>query len=153
MYDPYKETTPYQVLGLSPDATAVQIRDCYNALQRELQEQGMSVSDRSKRKQELDAAYNQLRVAAERVKVDFRILDPLIGKRQCETIAATFATPDTTVEGLIKPKSIRVTHATMLAEPPRFTAEPERVGGLHPRAIPDAERSEIPELLAIHFDC
>ena len=103
MFDPYAEQSPYDLLGLTPDASAVEIRDRFNELQRDIQENGMSVGERAKRNQELEDAYNQLRVASQRVKVDFWILDSRIGRKQCETIAETVAKPTTEVKGLIKP--------------------------------------------------
>ncbi|MHC4407279.1 MAG: hypothetical protein ACYTG0_47320 [Planctomycetota bacterium] len=153
MYDPYREKTPYEVLEIPPESTAVQIRDRHTDLQRANQESGASVSDRSKRKQELEEAYNRLRVAGQRVKVDFYLLDPQIGVRQCQTIAEGVAKPNTNVKGLVKPRTIHVTHATMLSEPARLVGEPSRVSGMHPRSIEVAEQAEFPKPLAIRFDC
>ena len=89
MSTPYDEATPYEVLDLAPQATAVEIRDRHNKLQRDLKESSLTSSERSRRKQQLEAAYNQLRVAAQRVRVDFWLLDPRIGLKQCKSLART----------------------------------------------------------------
>ena len=156
MYDPYAQPTPYETLGVTPDATAVQVRDRYNELKREAQEAGGDLKKRSQRLQEIEAAYNKLRVASQRARVDFFLLDPRIGLKQCEAIAKGLLTPDTKVEGLIQPKSIRVAHAAIQGEPKRYVTEPPAVSGLHPQPIEseplDPLRS-LPAPLAITFDC
>ena len=153
MTDPYSEPTPYEVLGLKPEASAIEIRDQYNKLQRDLQESSLSVSERSKRKQALEAAYNQLRVAAQRVKVDFWLLDPRVGLKQIESLADSLATPDTNIEGLVKPRTIRVTHVTVLPDLQNHVQEPAKVPGLHPRTIEGGRARCLPSLFAIQFDC
>lgn len=153
MFDPHAEQTPYDFLGLAPDASAVEIRDRFNELQRDIQESGLSVSERAKRKEQLENAYNQLRVSSQRVKVDFWILDSRIGSKQCESIADSVAKPQTEIKGLIKPKTIRVTHDAMLGEPPRFVDKPERVVGLHAQPMDVAEPAMLPAPLEIQFDC
>ncbi len=153
MKDPYSEPTPYDVLGLKPEASATEIRDQFNKLQRDLQESSLSVSERSKRKQELESAYNQLRVAAQRVKVDFWLLDPRIGLKQVESLAESLTTPDTNVEGLVKPRTIRVTHVTVLPDLQHHVREPAKVAGLHPRIIDLGGEAPLPAPLRIQFDC
>jgi hypothetical protein len=153
MFNPYAEPSPYDILGVSCEASAAEIRDRYNALQRENQESGAPVSERSKRKTELEDAYNKLRVSSQRVKVDFSILDPRIGLKQCESLAASVATPKTTVDGLVKPRTIQVMHTALLSEPATMTAEPPRVTGLYPQSIEAAETPCLPQSLAIQFDC
>lgn len=156
MYDPYGKPTPYETLGVTPDATAVQIRDRYNELKREAQEAGGDVKNRAQRLQEIEAAYNKVRVAGHRARVDFFLLDPRIGLKQCEAIAKSLLTPDTKVEGLIQPKSVRVSHAAIQGEPKRYISEPPPVTGLHPQPIESEERDPIhslPAPLAIVFDC
>ena len=153
MRDPYQEPTPYDVLELTPDATAVQIRDKYNAMQRDIQEAGLNVQERGKRKQTLDEAYNQLRVANQRVKVDFFLLDPRIGMRQCEAVAESFAKPNTDVTGLVKPKTIRVTHEVAVAELSQMTSQPGPVAGMHAHAIATDRKDTLPDVLAVEFDC
>jgi hypothetical protein len=152
MRDPYAEPLPYEVLGLKPEASATEIRDRFNKLQRDMLENSLSVGERSKCKQELEAAYNQLRVAAQRVKVDFWLLDPRIGRKQCENLAQSLATPNTSVAGLVKPRTIRVTHATVLPELSRLAREPARVAGLHPQAIEVGEVEPLPAALEPQFD-
>jgi hypothetical protein len=121
----------------------------------EAQEAG-DVKKRSQRLQEIEAAYNKLRVAGQRARVDFFLLDPRVGLKQCEAIAQSLLSPDTKVEGLIQPKSVRVSHAAIQAEPKRYLSEPPPVSGLHPQPIEserlDALRS-LPAPLAITFDC
>ncbi len=153
MTDPYSQPSPYDVLGVKPDATAAEIRDRKTKLDRDNQESGASASERAKRKQELDAAYDQLRVAEKRVRVDFWLLDPRIGQKQCERLAENLATPNTDVEGLIKPRMIRVTHVTVLPELGRLVREPQKVAGLHPRMIDVDERASLPAALELQFDC
>lgn len=156
MVNPYEQPTPYAVLGIAPDATAVEIRDRYNARLRDIHEAGGEATHRAQRLQELERAYNQLRVATERAKVDFFLLDPRIGQKQYETIAKELLTPNTKVEGLIQAKSVRVTHAAVLAESPQWIAEPPPVADLHPQSIEPDEASEarrLPGPLAIEFDC
>jgi len=153
MYNPYGEPSPYDILGVKPDASAAEVRDRYNALQRENQESGAAVGERSKRKTELEEAYNRLRVSGQRVKVDFAILDPGIGLKQCELIAQTVATPTTTVEGLVKPRTIQVMHTALLNELVKMVDEPPRVTGLYPQPIKVTESSPLPPLLTIQFDC
>ena len=153
MYDPYSQPTPYDVLGVTPDSTAVQIRDTYNKLKRNAQEAGGDVKNRAQRMQEIEAAYNKLRVAGQRARVDFFLLDPRIGLKQCEALAQGLLAPDTKLEGLVQLKSIRVSHAAILGEPKRYTTEPPPVAGLHPQPIETEESAELPGPLAITFDC
>ena len=152
MFDPYEQQTPYEVLGVTPDASATQIRDTYNQLKRDAQEAGGDVKKRSTRLQEIEAAYNKLRVASQRARVDFFLLDPRIGLKQCEAVANTLLTPDTKVEGLFQLKSIRVSHAAIMGEPKRFVSEPPPVTGLHPQPIESEEPAALPAPLAIVFD-
>ena len=153
VYNPYSDPLPYDILGVKPDASAVDIRDRYNALQREIQESGAPIAERSKRKAALEEAYNKLRVSGQRVRIDFGILDPAIGLKQCETIAQSVATPSTTVAGLVKPRTIQVMHTTLLNEPANMVDEPPRVTGLHPRPIEIVASSPLPPPLAVQFDC
>jgi hypothetical protein len=153
MIDPYGEPTPYEVLGLKPEASATEIKDRYNKLQRDLQESGLSVGERSKQLQRLGAAYNQLRVAPQRVKVDFWILDPQVGLKQIESLAESLATPNTNIEGLVRPRTIRVSHVTVLPDLQNHLREPTRVPGLHPRTIDFGRKRILPPALAIQFDC
>ena len=153
MSTPYDEATPYEVLDLDPQATAVEIRDRHNKLQRDLQESSLTTNERSRRKQQLEAAYNQLRVAAQRVRVDFWLLDPRIGLKQCESLAEDLAVPETNVEGLVKPRTIRVTHVAVLGELKRYLQEPERVVGLHPQPVELGATPRVPAALQVQFDC
>src|SRR4051812_32236467 len=114
--DWYEQPTPYNVLNVGPEASAAEIRDTYNGLQRDLQEKGMEAPERARKKERLDTAYNQLRVAGGRMRVDFFLLDPQLGQKQCEAVARGLAKPNTEVEGVIKPRQIKVTHATLLEE-------------------------------------
>lgn len=152
MYDPYSQATPYELLGVTPDASAVQIRDTYNQLKRDAQEAGGDIKKRSQRLQEIEAAYNKLRVAGQRAQVDFFLLDPRMGLKQCESLAQSLLTPDTKVEGLFQLKSIRVSHAAIMGEPKRYVAEPPAVTGLHPQPMESGEPAPLPAALAITFD-
>src|SRR5437588_126313 len=123
------QPSPYEVLGLAPDASAVELRDRYNELQRNLQEAGGNATERARERERLDSAYNQLRVAGNRMRIDFFLLDPQLGLKQCEAIARTLARPNTDLEGIIKPRQIRVTHAVLLDELQELVREPAKVVG------------------------
>lgn len=151
--DWYERPTPYDVLGVTPDGGAAEIRDSYNGLLRNLQETGASSSDRAKEKERLDGAYNQLRVAGSRMRVDFFLIDPQLGQKQCEAIARTLAKPNTEVQGVIKPRQIKVTHAALLDELKTFNQEPPKVVGMHVKPMEITEPFALPEPLAIEFDC
>jgi hypothetical protein len=150
--DRYHAASPYDTLGVSPDATAAEVRDRHNELQRQLQEASMSQSERAKETQRLEAAYNQLRVPANRMRIDFFVLDPQLGRKQCEAAARALAKPSTEVQGLLKPRTFRVGPAALLGELEAFVQEPPKVVGLHPQPMPLPE-PDLPEPLAIHFEC
>jgi hypothetical protein len=152
--DRYSRPTPYEVLGVPPDAGAAAIRDRHAELQRNLQEAGGKANERAREKERLDTAYNQLRVAGNRMRVDFFILDPQLGLKQCEALARGLAKPNTDVKGIIKPRQFRVTHAALLDELGAFHAsETGKVLGLHPRPMEvEEEGFTLPEPLAIEFD-
>ena len=153
VFDRYGGKNPYEVLGLSPDAGAAEIRDRHAELLRNLQEAGASSGDRAREKERLDAAYLPLRMAGTRMRIDFFLLDSQLGLKQCEAVAKTLAKPNTDVKGIIKPRQIRVTHAALLDELKTFEHEPGKVVGLHPRPMEMEEPSALPEPLAIQFDC
>lgn len=156
MFNPYEQPTSYATLGVGSDASAAQIRDRYNDLAREIQEAGGDAAQRAKRLQEIESAYNQLRAASARAAVDFFLLDPRIGQKHSEAIAKELLLPNTKVEGLLQPKSVRVTHAAILAEPKQYIVEPPPVSDLHPQPI-EAEAAtaarRLPGPLAVVFDC
>src|SRR5260370_40624237 len=110
-FDRYGGKNPYEVLGLSPDASAREICDRRNELQRNLQEAGAKTSDRAKEKERLENAYKRLCVPGTRMRIDFFLLDAQLGLKQCEAVAKTPAKPNTDAKGIIKPRQIRVTHA------------------------------------------
>jgi len=150
--DWYQEATPYAALGIeSPDADAKEVRDAYNGLKRDLQEQNIPAPERAKRSQELESAYEQIRMPAARVKVDFFLLDRNLGRKQCEAIAAGLPKPNTDVEGVFKPRNIRVTHEVLYEQLQQFFAEPPKVGGVFPTPI-DLDEPDLPLLLAVRFD-
>jgi hypothetical protein len=151
--DFYERPTPYEVLGVSIDATAKDVRDRHVVLSRELLDKGGSTAEQAKQKEPLDKAYEQLRVAKERVKVDFFLLDSRLGRKQAEALAKALPKPDTNVTGMLKPKQVRVTHAALLAELREFYTEPERVEGLHPRPMDVSDSASLPDPLAVAFDC
>ncbi|NOX55925.1 MAG: J domain-containing protein [Planctomycetes bacterium] len=151
--DRYRRETPYDVLGVPPDATPKEIRNRYTCLTREVRESGLDVAERSKREKRLEEAYSQLRIAANRIKVDFFILDRSLGLKQCQAIAETLSEPDTEVADIIKPRRIRVTHDALLDCLDRLRREPEKVIGLHPQPIEIAETVSLPPPLAVQFDC
>jgi hypothetical protein len=152
--DRYSQPNPYEVLGVAPDASAAAIRDRYAQLQRDLQEAGGKAGDRAKEKERLDAAYNQLRVAGSRMRVDFFMLDNRLGLAQCEALAKALAKPNTDIQGLIKPRQLRVTHATLLDELAVFVgADSAKVPGLYLRPMDVGEETvTLPEPLAVEFD-
>lgn len=151
--DWYEQPTPYDVLGVPPEAGAAQVRDAYNGLQRDLQETGAASSERAKQKERLDTAYNLLRVAGSRMRIDFFLLDPQLGQKQCEAQAKTLAKPNTDIQGVIKPRQIKVTHGVLLEELKAFYHEPEKVIGLHTRPMQIDEPFQLPPPLAVEFDC
>jgi DnaJ-class molecular chaperone len=148
----YTGRTPYDVLGVPPDADARQVRDAFNALQRDLQEKGLSPAELAKQTQALQVAYDQLRDPAERVRVDFRLLDRNLGKKQCEAIAAGVKKPNTEVEGVVKPRNIRVTHEVLYDQLAEYFTDPPKVGGLFPAPM-ELGNPEIPAALDVRFDC
>lgn len=152
-FDFYDRPTPYEVLGVSPDASAADIRDRHNALQRDIQERDIPLAERSREKERLDAAYNQLRVAGGRMRVDFFLLDARVGLKQCATIAAELPKPNTQIEGLIRPRQIKVTHVALLDELEAFFRDPGKVVGLVPRPMDVDEPFMLPGPLAVTFDC
>src|SRR3954468_3331002 len=151
--DFYERPTPYQVLEVPTDATAKEISVQHTKRCRALLEEGGSTTEQVKQKQPLDKAYEQLRVAKERVKVDFFLLDPRLGRKQAEALAKALPKPDTNVTGMLKPKQVRVTHNALLAELREFYTEPERVEGLHPRPMDVSDSAALPDPLAVAFDC
>jgi hypothetical protein len=151
-FDRYRSALPYEVLGVSPDADAREIRDKHNELQRNLQEANVGPSERTKEGQRLESAYNQLRVPGNRMRIDFFLLDAGLGAKQCEAVAKSLARPDTEMKGVLRPRSFKVTHAALLDDLQRFEHEPAKVVGLHPRPMEIADE-ELPEPLAVDFDC
>jgi curved DNA-binding protein CbpA len=151
--DPYRCETPYDVLGVPPEASAVEIRNKYNSLKRDLQESGLDAREHGQKKERIEAAYNQLRTPAQRVRIDFKFLDRSLGSRQCEAIAKTLEKPNTDVGKLIKPRRIRVTHEALLGDLQTFFADPPRPVGLHPRSIELCDPVPLPEPLEVRFDC
>ena len=151
--DPYRCETPYDVLGVTPEASAVEIRNKYNALKRDLQESGLSARERGQKQERIDSAYDQLRTPAQRVRIDFKFLDRTLGSRQCEAIARTLGKPNTDVGKLIKPRRIRVTHEALLGDLKSFFTDPPKPVGLHPRPIELCEPVPLPEPLEVTFDC
>ena len=148
----YTARTPYDILGVPPDADARHVRDTFNALQRDLQEKGLPAGELAKRTQELEAAYGELRDPANRVRVDFRLLDRNLGRKQCEAIAAGLPKPNTDVSGVVKPRNIKVTHEVLYDQLGGYAAEPPRVTGLFPAPL-EFGNPEIPDALDVRFDC
>lgn len=149
----YDAKTPYATLGLeSPDADAREIRDTYNELNRDLQESNTPPQDRARRTQELETAYEQLRTAGTRVQVDFFLLDRNLGRKQCAAIAEKIPKPKTEVEGVIKPRNIKVSHEILFDALKEFFTDPPRVKGVFP-AVMELGGTELPDLLDIRFDC
>ena len=151
--DPYNGESPYDILGVKPSATAKEIKNTYARTKRDIQESGLTPSERAQKLQIIEEAYNQLRVAANRVQVDFFTVDNEIGHRQCRAVAEAFQKPDTDVGDLIKPKRIRVSHQALVDSIADLEREPERVVGLHALPIQADQRLAIPEPLAVQFDC
>jgi hypothetical protein len=145
------QPTPYEILGLSPAASAAEIRDRHSALVREIREAGGDAA----RLREVETAYNALRNPLERAKVDFFLVDSQLGQQDCEAIARTLLSPEIKVEGLIQPKSVRVSHAAVMAEPKKYIVQPPPLGEAVPplESEQDARLRTLPGPLAIEFDC
>lgn len=151
--DRYRKPTPYDVLGVSPDATAKEIVGARNGLKRDLQEKGGDSNQRAKDLQRVETAYDQLCKADLRVRIDFFLLDPKLFLKQTQAIAQRVPKPKAEVEGVLKPRQIRVNHTALLDELKEFFQEPPKVSGLFHRPMEFADDSKLPEPLAIQFDC
>lgn len=151
--DRYQRESAYEILGVGSDASAVEIRDRRNVLQREINDREKDSNQRAKELERVENAYNQVCTGDLRVRVDFFLLDAKLFLKQSEAIARTLTKPKTDVEGVIKPRKIRVTHAALLDELKDFQREPEKVVGFHPRTMEIAEPVPLPGPLAIQFDC
>jgi hypothetical protein len=151
--DRYQKPLPYEVLGVAPDASARDVLNSRNALKRDLQEAGGDPSERARKLQRIEEAYDQVCKPANRMRIDFFLLDPKVGLRQCQALAQGLTRPNTDIQGVIKPRNIRVTHAALLDELATFFREPPKVIGLHVRPMDVQERATLPEPLAIQFDC
>jgi hypothetical protein len=153
--DFYERPTPYMVLDVPPDAPAADIRDRYAGLQRDIQEEGASTEARAKEKERIDAAYNQVRVAGNRMRVDFFLIDPQLGLKQAEAIAKGIGPPDTKIEGLVKVRQLKISHAVLTSLLQEFVADPGRVVGMHvrPLELEEPAAGGLPDVLAPQFDC
>ena len=151
--DRYRQPTPYEALGAAPDATAKEILNQRNTLQRDAQEGGGDPGRREKEIQRVGAAYDLLCNPGVRVRVDFFLLDPKLFLKQCQAIAGEVPKPKAEIEGALKPRQIRVNHAALLDEMRDFFAEPVRVAGLSHRPMEFPAETSLPEPLAIVFDC
>lgn len=151
--DRYRRQSPYEILGVAPDATAKEINDRHNTLQHDLRESGVNSSERTKEMNRLSNAYKLVCKPGERLRVDFFLLDSKLGIKQCEAIVRQLPKPSADIKGFIKPRKIRVTHAALHDELLAFHRDPARVTGFHAQPMEIAETSSLPEALAIHFDC
>jgi hypothetical protein len=151
--DRYRRPSPYDVLGVGPDASAREIVGARNNLKRDLQEKGGDPAHRAKEMQRIEAAYDQLCKADLRVRIDFFLLDPKLFLKQTQAIAQRVPKPKAELEGVFKPRQIRVTHAALIDELKQFFQEPPRVGGLFHRPMEFPADTKLPEPLAIQFDC
>jgi|SRR5947209_7215239 len=155
--DFYERPTPYEVLGVSPDAGAAEIRDRYAGLQRDMALAGATAEARAKEKERLDAAYNQVRVASGRMRVDFFLLDPQLALKQAEAAAKEVPRPDTDVAGVIKPRQLTVRYTAVLGELKAFFGDPGKVVGMFARPMELEEAAAggaaLPDLLMPQFDC
>jgi curved DNA-binding protein CbpA len=151
--DRYQRQSAYDLLGVPPGASAKEIRDRRNTLKYDLKEATMDASERAKQMQRIEEAYDQVSKAELRLKIDFFLLDPRVFLKQCETIAQDLTKPKTEVDGVIKPRRVRVSHSAILDDMQRFMREPGKVIGLHPRPMEIPEASPLPAPLAIQFDC
>ena len=151
--DRYERRTAYDLLGVSPGASAKEIRDRRNTLKRDLQEAAMDAGERARQMQRVEEAYDLVSKAEQRLRVDFFLLDPVVFQKQCEAVAQTLTKPKTDVDGVIKPRRVRVNHTALLDDVKSFFREPAKVTGLQPRPMELAEEQPLPEPLAIRFDC
>jgi hypothetical protein len=141
------------VLGVSSDATAVQLRDKFAEQEREIRESGLSPSERAQRGERLKQAYDQVSAGAQRVRVDFFLIDAQLGRRQAQAVADTVPKPDLALSEVIKPRKINVSHEALWEELDAFRREPPRVEGLQPRPLKTEVDYPLPPILAIQFDC
>jgi hypothetical protein len=149
--DRYGAQTPYEVLDVPPDADAKTLRDRREERRHDLNEASLSPTERARQTQRLEAAYNQV-CGPNRVRVDFFLLDPNLGRKQCEVLARTLSKPNTEIQGIVKPRHFRVGYAVVLGELDTFVHEPPRVVGLHPQPM-TLPGLDLPEPLAVAFDC
>ena len=149
----YRGQTPYAALGIeATDSDARHVRDTFYGVLRDLQEQNLPPEVRVMRSQELEAAYDLLRDPADRVKVDFFLLDRNLGRKQCEASAAGVPKPNTDITCVVKPRNIRVTHEVLYDQLALYFTDPPKVGGLFPAPM-EIGSPEIPDILDIAFDC
>lgn len=151
--DPYRQTTAYDILGVDPKADATEIRNQHTRLKRNLQESGLNATERAKQGKVLEDAYNQIRVSASRVQVDFFFVDNEVGIQQCRKVAQSVGKPQTDVGSLIRPKRINVNHLALVDVLQEFYRQPDKVVGFHPQPTGLGDRVAIPEPLQVRFDC
>ena len=98
--------------------------------------------------------FNEARVFTRRpiLVTDLKSSFANLGKKQCEAIAAGVKKPNTEVEGVVKPRNIRVTHEVLYDQLAEYFTEPPKVGGLFPAPMAIGN-PEIPAALDIRFDC
>src|SRR4051794_10502047 len=100
--DRYRKPTPYDVLGVSPDATAREIVGARNGLKRDWQEKSCDPGERAKQLQRIENAYDQINKPELRIKIDFFLVDPKLFLKQVQTIAQRVPKPKAEVEGVLK---------------------------------------------------
>ena len=152
-FDPYGQQTPYDILGVKPSSSTKDIRNRHTSLKRDIQESGLSPSERDKKLRPINEAYDQLRVSSNRIQVDFYFVDNEVGLQQCRKIAASVGKPQTDVGDLIRPKKITVNHLALVDTLEDFRHRPDKVVGFHPHATGLGDRLSIPEPLQVQFDC
>jgi len=80
---PYRERTPFDVLGIPRSATARQITDAYEERLDDINADVRDDAERIARIAELDAANDELGEAKRRAVVELFIFDPTLGREEC----------------------------------------------------------------------
>jgi len=88
--NPYSARSPFDLLGVSPSATAVEIR---NAMDERIDEiAGLDDDVRLAKREEIKAAYRAVRNARARAEVEMFFYDSTVGEEDCRRSAEEYKT-------------------------------------------------------------